>query len=111
MFVYLKSGWGEYKKYCVKFPFKNDQFLIFSVFHGVGVTGGGQQLQLQLQQQLLPNFCGRSGLKILNFLSVSRLAQGCRKGDPQTASVVGKKLVYLKSGWDDYKIYCVEFSF
>ena len=41
--VYLKSGWDDYKNYCVKFPIKNDQFLIFSVLswgggHGRGAT-------------------------------------------------------------------------
>ena len=41
--VYLKSRWSEYKIHCVKFPFKNYQFLIFSVFHGVRVTREGQQ--------------------------------------------------------------------
>ena len=44
-------------------------------------------------------------------LLVSRLAQGCRKGGPQTASVVGKKFVYLKSGWGEYNIYWVKFPF
>ena len=39
--VYVKSRWGEYKIYCVKFPLKKSYFLTFSVFHGVGVMGGG----------------------------------------------------------------------
>ena len=30
MFVYLKSGWGEYNNYCVKFPF--NKWSIFDIF-------------------------------------------------------------------------------
>ena len=47
--VYLKSRWGEYKIYCVKFPFK--KLSIFekkNAFHGVGVMGGGQQKKVSV---------------------------------------------------------------
>ena len=46
--VYLKTRWGEILEFFLfNSPCKINQFLIFSEFHGVGVTGGGQQQQQQ----------------------------------------------------------------
>ena len=44
--VYLKSRWGEYKKYCVKFPCKDGSMIdIFCISWGGG-HGRGQQKKL-----------------------------------------------------------------
>jgi hypothetical protein len=71
----------------VNFPIKGNQLLIFSVFHG-GLGRGARTRTITTRTTTTTTTTTTTAKVLLPLASwslfVSRLAQGCTKGDPQT---------------------------
>ena len=86
--MYLKSGWGEYKKLHIKII--NKKLSIFDIFciswGGGHVRGATTITTTTTTTTTITTITTSKFLRPLRAetLLVSRLAQGCRKGDPQT---------------------------